>query len=159
MSERPSVVAKLLRPIVQLRHGESGTALLMFLYSYLAMTSYKLISVVPRRWMIPVTQVGIAGLLLLFWFLFTFVAADWVAVAFYVVSLILSILLISQFWTLANDVYDPRQAKRIFGFIGGGASLGGATGAGLTAFLVQSVGSRTMILMAAAVMGVCMAIE
>ena len=87
--------------------------------------------------MIPATQVGIAALLLLFWFLFTFVGADWVAVAFYVVSLILSILLISQFWTLANDVYDPRQAKRIFGFIGGGASLGGATGAGLTAFLVQ----------------------
>src|SRR5688572_102629 len=197
MSERPSFVARLLRPIVQLRDGETGTALLMFLYSYLAMTSYniikpitrsefisslgaddlpwvtfgmgitigvimqgytKLISVVPRRWMIPATQVGIAGLLLLFWFLFTFVGADWVAVAFYVISLILSILLISQFWTLANDVYDPRQAKRIFGFIGGGASLGGATGAGLTAFLVQSVGSRTMILMAAAVMGVCMAI-
>jgi ATP/ADP translocase/CRP-like cAMP-binding protein len=197
MSERPSFVASLLRPIVQLRDGETGTALLMFLYSYLAMTSYniikpitrsefisslgaddlpwvtfgmgitigvimqgytKLISVVPRRWMIPATQVGIAGLLLLFWFLFTFVGADWVAVAFYVISLILSILLISQFWTLANDVYDPRQAKRIFGFIGGGASLGGATGAGLTAFLVQSVGSRTMILIAAAVMGVCMAI-
>mgnify|MGYP000719018155 CR=1 FL=1 len=39
-------------------------------------------------------------------------------------GLILGLLLISQFWTLANDVYDPRQAKRIFGFIGGGASLG-----------------------------------
>ena len=197
MPERPSFVTRLLRPIAQLREGETTTALLMFLYSFLAMTSYniikpitrsefisslgaddlpwvtfgmgvtigvimqgytKLISVVPRRWMIPVTQLGIAGLLLLFWFLFTFVAADWVAVAFYVVSLILSILLISQFWTLANDVYDPRQAKRIFGFIGGGASLGGAMGAGLTAFLVQSVGSRTMILIAAGVMGVCMAI-
>ena len=197
MPERPSFVTRLLQPIAQLREGETTTALLMFLYSFLAMTSYniikpitrsefisslgaddlpwvtfgmgvtigvimqgytKAISVVPRRWMIPVTQLGIAGMLLLFWFLFTFVAADWVAVAFYVVSLILSILLISQFWTLANDVYDPRQAKRIFGFIGGGASLGGATGAGLTAFLVQSVGSRTMILIAAGVMGVCMAI-
>src|SRR5688572_5783171 len=197
MSERPSFVARLLRPIVQLRDGETGTALLMFLYSFLAMTSYninkpitrsefisslgaddlpyvtfvmgvligvimqgytKVISVVPRRWMIPATQAGIAGLLLLFWALFTFVGADWVAVGFYVISLILSILLISQFWTLANDVYDPRQAKRIFGFIGGGASLGGATGAGLTAFLVQTVGSRTMILMAAGVMVACLAI-
>ena len=80
------------------------------------------------------------------------------AVAFYVVSLILAILLISQFWTLANDVYDPRQAKRVFGFIGAGSNLGGATGAGLTAFLVQSVGSRTMILIAAGVMGLCLAI-
>ena len=210
MAERPSfyptapttrggdpLAARLLRPVVQLRDGETTTALLMFLYSFLAMTSYniikpitrsefisslgaddlpyvtfvmgvligvimqgytKVISVVPRRWMIPATQVGIAGLLLLFWALFTFVGADWVAVGFYVISLILSILLISQFWTLANDVYDPRQAKRIFGFIGGGASLGGATGAGLTAFLVQTVGSRTMILMAAGVMVACLAI-
>ena len=197
MAERPTLAARLLRPIVQLRDGESTTALLMFLYSFLAMTSYniikpitrseyisklgaddlpwvtlgigvtigfimqgyiKAIAVVPRRWMIPVTQVGIAALLVLFWFLFTFVAADWVAVAFFVVVQILAILLISQFWTLANDVYDPRQAKRIFGFIGGGASLGGATGAGLTALLVQTVGWRTMILMGAAVMIACLGI-
>ncbi|HYE88143.1 MAG TPA: MFS transporter [Vicinamibacterales bacterium] len=187
----------MLRPIVQLRDGEPATALLMFLYSFLAMTSYniikpitrsefisslgaddlpyvtfamgvligvimqgytRVISLAPRRWMIPITQLGIVGLLLLFWLLFTFVGADWVAVAFYVVSLILAILLISQFWTLANDVYDPRQAKRIFGFIGAGSSLGGATGAGLTAFLVQSVGSRTMILISSAVMTICLAI-
>ena len=197
MSERPSFTARLLRPIVELRDGESTTALLMFLYSFLAMTSYniikpitrsefisklgaddlpwvtfamgvligvimqgytKVISLVPRRWMIPATQAGIAGLLLVFWLLFTFVGADWVAVAFYVVATILAILLISQFWTLANDVYDPRQAKRVFGFIGAGSSLGGAMGAGLTAFLVESVGSRTMILIAAGVMGGCIAI-
>ena len=197
MPERPSLLARLLRPIVQLRDGEATTALLMFLYSFLAMTSYniikpitrseyisklgaddlpwvtlglgiligvimqgytKVISLVPRRWMIPATQIGIAGLLVVFWFLFTFVGADWVAVAFYVVSLILAILLISQFWTLANDVYDPRQAKRIFGFIGAGSNLGGATGAGLTAFMVQSVGSKTMILIAAGVMFACLMI-
>ncbi len=170
------MLARLLRPIVQFRDGEAATGLLMFLYSFLAMTSYniikpisksefigslgaddlpwvtfamgvmigvimqgytRVIALVPRRSMIPVTQVGIAAMLLLFWVLFTFIGADWVAVAFYIVVQILAILLISQFWTLANDVYDPRQAKRIFGFIGGGASLGGATGAGLTAFLVR----------------------
>jgi ATP:ADP antiporter, AAA family len=197
MSDRPSLVARLLGPIVQLRDGEAGTALLMFLYSFLAMTSYNIIKPitrsefisglgadnlpyvqfamgvmigvimqaytraiggVPRRWMIPVTQVGMAGLLVLFWFLFTTIGADWVAVTFYVLALVLGILLISQFWTLANDVYDPRQAKRIFGFIGGGASLGGATGAGLTAFLVESVGTRTMILLSAAIMGACLLI-
>ena len=199
MSERPSLTARLLRPIVQLRDGESTTALLMFLYSFLAMTSYniikpitrsefigsfgadnipyvtftmgltigvvmqgytKLVSPVPRRWLIPVTQIGIAGLLLLFYGLFTTVGPEWlgVAVAFYITSQILSILLISQFWTLANDVYDPRQAKRIFGFIGGGASLGGAMGAGLTAYLVQSVGSERMILLSAVVMFVCLGI-
>ena len=72
-------------------------------------------------------------MLVLFWLLFRPASRNRVAVAFYLFGLILAILLISQFWTLANDVYDPRQAKRIFGFIGGGASLGGFAGAALTA--------------------------
>ena len=83
----------------------------------------------PRRWVIPVTQAGEVALLVLFWFLFR-TGAEWVSVAFYVLGMILGILLISQFWTLANDIYDARQAKRLFGFIGGGASLGGAAGLG-----------------------------
>ncbi len=188
---------RILRPLVQLRDGEAATALLMFLYSFLAMTSYNIVRpitrsefisslgadnlpyaqftmglligvimqvytrgmrVVPRRWIIPVTQAGMAGLLVLFWFLFTTIAQDWVAVAFYLLALILGILLTSQFWTLANDVYDPRQAKRIFGFIGAGSSLGGATGAALTAWLVESVGAKNMLLISAAIMGGCLSI-
>ena len=48
MSERPSLLARLLRPIVQLREGEATTALLMFLYSFLAMTSYNIIKPITR---------------------------------------------------------------------------------------------------------------
>ena len=153
----------------------------MFLYSFLAMTTYnivkpvtrsqfisslgadnlpwvqfaagmvigvlmqgytKAIAAVPRRWTIPVTQAGMIVLLVIFWVLFTQVGAEWVSVGFYLFGLILGILLISQFWTLANDVYDPRQAKRLFGFIGGGASLGGATGAAITATLVERARHR-----------------
>ena len=63
------------------------------------------------------------------------------SVAFYVWGGILGILLISQFWTLANGIYDPRQAKRLFGFIGGGVMLGGMTGALLTATIIE-IGRR-----------------
>jgi AAA family ATP:ADP antiporter len=197
MSERPSLLTRILGPIVQLRDGESTTALLMFLYSFLAMTSYNIIKpitrsefisslgadnlpyvqfgagvligflmqgytwlmrAVPRRQTIPVTQGAMAALLVLFWFLFTTIGQDWIAVAFYIVGLILAVLLISQFWTLANDIYDPRRAKRIFGFIGGGASLGGATGAAMTAFLVENIGAKNMLLVSAAIMAACVAI-
>jgi hypothetical protein len=77
--------------------------------------------------------------------------------AFFVFGLVLGILLISQFWTLANDVYDPRQARRIFGFIGGGASLGGAMGAGLTTWTVI-VGVNNLLLVSAASIAACVAI-
>ena len=108
----------------------------------------------PPRHVIPVTQAAIIALLVLFWGLLQ-TGAGWVTVAFYFFGLILGILLISQFWTLANDIFDARQAKRLFGFIGGGASLGGALGAGITAFVVEEVGSEQLVLVAAAALAAC----
>jgi ATP/ADP translocase/HEAT repeat protein len=182
-----------IRRATPFRGNEAGTAMLMFTYSFMAMTAYNIlkpltrskfisalgadnlpyvqlaaglligvlmhfygvaIQRLPRRHVIPVTQVGVIGLLVVFWGLFKSDAA-WVPVAFYVLGLILGILLISQFWTLANDIYDARQAKRLFGFIGGGSSLGGATGAAVTAFVVDEVGSNNLLLVSAAVLAVC----
>ena len=40
--------ARLLRPLVQFRDGEITTALLMFLYSFLAMAGYNMIKPVTR---------------------------------------------------------------------------------------------------------------
>ena len=104
----------------------------------------------PQRWALPIVQGGMSVFLLLFWFLFR-LDANWVSVAFYMTGLILGILLISQFWTLANIVYDPRQAKRLFGFIGGGAPLGGIAGSALAASANQ-IGSVNLILPGAALM-------
>ena len=102
----------------------------------------------PRKAVIPVTLAGLAALVGVFWALFK-LQADWVPAAFFVFNFLLGILLISQFWTLANDVYDPRQARRIFGFIGGGASLGGAMGAGLTSWSVAHLGVNNLLLVSA----------
>src|SRR5688572_463194 len=113
------------------------------------------ITLVPRRWAIPATQAGLVVLLVVFWALFS-AGYEAASVAFYVLGLILGILLISQFWTLANDVYDARHAKRLFGFIGGGASLGGATGAAITAAVVSRVGTVDLLLVGAAVMLACL---
>ena len=174
--------------VVVLREGEAVTALMMFAYSFLAMTGYNIIQPItrskfisslgadnlpyvqlaagviigvlmqlygraiarlPRRFVLPVTIAGEVGLLVLFWFLFK-VGPNWISAAFYVLGLILGILLISQFWTLANVIYDARQAKRLFGFIGGGASLGGAMGAAVTSFVVDEVGTDNLLLVSRA---------
>jgi len=83
-----------------------------------AMASYsRLITRLPHRWCLTIAQSGITAILLGFWILFRSTQAKWVSVAFYLFGSILAILLISQFWTLANIVFDPRQAKRLFGFI------------------------------------------
>ena len=45
---RSSLAARWLAPIAELRPGEGGTALLLFLYSFLAMTSYNIVKPVTR---------------------------------------------------------------------------------------------------------------
>lgn len=182
-----STIRRLLRPVVDVRQGETTITLLMFWYSFLAMAGYniikpatrskfitdlgaenlpyvmlaagllmgvimqqyaRLVGLLPRRWMFPATQAALVGFLLAFWALFK-TGLPWVSAAFYFWGLLLGIFLISQFWTLANDVYDPRQAKRLFGFIGGGASLGGSAGAGLTVWLAQPLGTDNLLLISA----------
>ena len=108
-----------------------------------------------RRHVIPVTQAAIVVLLVVFSLLLR-IQAEWVTVAFYLFGQILGILLISQFWTLANEVYDARQAKRLFGFIGAGASLGGAAGATIVATIVRAVGTDSLLLVSAATLVGCL---
>ena len=80
---------------------------------------------------------------------------EWVAVAFFFFGrLLLGIFLISQFWLLANDIYDPRQAKRLFGFIGAGALLGGGSGAGLTVLFVDRLGTTNLLLVSTGILAV-----
>jgi ATP:ADP antiporter, AAA family len=187
---------RILNPFVDVRKEEAFTALLMFVYSFLAMTAYniiqpltrskviqslgavnvpwvilgsglvigvlmvgytKMVAALPRRWALPITQGLMAATMIAFWFLFR-TGAGWVSVAFYVWGALLGILLISQFWTLANGIYDPRQAKRLFGFIGGGVMLGGMTGSGLTALIIASVGTNALLLWSSGALILCMGV-
>ncbi len=113
-----------------------------------------LIGRLPRRWGLPVTQFSIVGLLILFWFMFR-IGGNWVSVAFYLLGTTVGILLISQFWIFANLIYDPRQAKRLFGFIGAGAPLGGFVGYAITGQYAKSLGSTNLLPISAACMAVC----
>jgi AAA family ATP:ADP antiporter len=109
---------------------------------------------VPRQYVIPITQAILVVLLVTFWALLRS-GSVWVTVALYFFGQILGILLLSQFWTLANDVYDARQAKRLFGLIGGGACLGGAVGAAITASRVEAIGSNNLLLVSAIALSIC----
>ncbi len=191
-----SRVSGFLSKVLPVRADEAAVALLMFAYSFLAMTAYNILKPItkskaidhlgadnlpwvllgssvligvlmhlygsaarrlPRRHVVPLTQSAIIVLLGVFWVLLK-TEAVWVTIALYVFGQILGILLISQFWTLANDVYDARQAKRLFGLIGGGACLGGALGNSITKFTIRELGSNNLLLVSAAILAACAAI-
>ena len=49
--------------------------------------------------------------------------AKWFFFAFYVWVALYGVLATSQFWLLANYVFNAREAKRLFGFIGAGGII------------------------------------
>ncbi|MBI1874961.1 MAG: HEAT repeat domain-containing protein, partial [Acidobacteria bacterium] len=108
----------------------------------------------PRRWAIPLTQAVIVAITMAFWALFQ-TNQEWVSAAFFFFGLLEGSLLISQFWTLANDVYDARQAKRIFGFIGAGSTLGGTAGFAIASGYAQRIGTTNLLVVSSVILGLC----
>lgn len=68
---------------------------------------------------------------------------------------IFAVLSASQFWILANVVFNAREAKRLFGFIGAGAICGGIFGGYLTSFLAPLIGSANLLFVAAGFLFIC----
>jgi AAA family ATP:ADP antiporter len=64
---------------------------------------------------------------------------------------------VSQFWTLAADVYTPEQGKRLFAVLGIGASTGAVAGAHIAEALAP-LGPAALIGAAAGVLRVCTAV-
>lgn len=65
---------------------------------------------------------------------------------------VLSVLVPSQVWTLANYVMTTREAKKAFGLIGGGAILGWIVGGLATRLIVHRFGTESTLLWVATTM-------
>lgn len=94
----------------------------------------------------------LVGLMALFWALLR-AHLPWAAGVFYVGVAIVPVLSVALFWLVANDLYRPREAKRLFGFIGSGGILGGIAGSSLAAAGAQLIGTETLVLLSAGVLG------
>ena len=82
----------------------------------------------------------------------------WVLYLFYIWVAIFAVLSASQFWILANIVFNPREAKRLFGFIGAGAIAGGIFGGYLTSIIAEWVSSENLLFLAAFLLLFCIPI-
>ena len=76
----------------------------------------------------------------------------------YVWVAIFGLLTASQFWILANLVYNVREAKRVFGFIGAGAIAGGIFGGYLTSLLTTFMNIQDLLFFAAVLLSFCIPI-
>jgi AAA family ATP:ADP antiporter len=114
-----------------------------------------LVGQLPRRQFIPIAYRFFIANLLLFFFLWK--EADtgwhaWVGRAFYVWTSVFNLFVVSVFWALMSDTFDTEQAKRLFGFISVGGTLGAIVGAAVTSSLVRHLGTRELLLFSAALL-------
>ena len=80
---------------------------------------------------------------------------DWLLYVYYLGVSLFAVIATSQFWILANMVFNAREAKRLFGFIGAGAITGGIFGGYLTSVVVSASSNRVVILIAAILILCC----
>ncbi len=136
-----------------------GASKLPYVYLLVALCSYPLLRIygrladrVRRHTLIAATCVVVVLSFVLFWWLFQD-PWPWVPVVFYVWVTIVFVMMVSQFWSYANHVFDARQAKRMFGFVGAGGLLGSVAGGQVARLATELIGTRYALLIAAAIMG------
>ncbi len=106
------------------------------------------------RQFLPYVYLFFMANLLLFFALFrSNITGAYVARAFFIWASVFNLFIVSVFWSLMADIFNNEQAKRMFGMIAAGGTLGALTGPVLTATLVLKLGPTNLLLVSAAFLG------
>ena len=89
---------------------------------------------------------------LMFWYAFRFRPFALLPGLFFVWVNCFGVIAPVQAWSFANSLFDTRQAKRLFGLIGSGASFGAIAGGVLARFLVEPAGGAVNLLIVLALL-------
>jgi AAA family ATP:ADP antiporter len=99
------------------------------------------------NFLIYYTHIFFTVLIVLFWLLLHFkVQAGWFLYAFFVYVALFGVVSTSQFWLLANYVFDAREAKRLFSLIGAGGISGGIFGGYSDKIFAPLIGTDNLLL-------------
>jgi ATP:ADP antiporter, AAA family len=138
---------------------EIGPSRLPYLYVLSALTMAAISAIYSRsvnriglRTIIRITTLLAIAQLILFWWLAGSQTALWFYVLYVWVS-IFGAITASQAWLLSTHVFDAREARRLFGWIGVGGILGGICGGALARFIAPWLGTESLLLVCAGLMG------
>lgn len=101
-----------------------------------------------RKRLVPIVYRFFALNLLGFWLAMHVGGTEvqvWVARLFFVWTSVFSLFNTSVFWSVLADLYDSSQAKRVFGMIAVGGTLGAITGSLLTSLLSSVLGVQNLL--------------
>ena len=105
---------------------------------------------VARRVNVRTLLIGSLGFFalncLIFWYLAHFTEVRWLTPVLYIWVGMFGVVAPAQVWTLANYVLTTREAKRLFGFIGSGATAGWIAGGVVTRVTATRFGAEATLL-------------
>ncbi len=133
-----------------------GVKQLPFAFVLVSVASGIVVSIYSRlsrkirlNYFMAVTLLFIVLNLLIFWyFLYLNITAAWFLYLFYIWVAIFGVIATTQFWLLANYIFNAREAKRLFGLIGAGAISGGIFGGYLTSYLAPVLETSNLLFFA-----------
>jgi AAA family ATP:ADP antiporter len=100
-------------------------------------------------WVYGFTAVSVLAFIALFRSTHDAQQLHWVAAAFYVWVSTFNMLIISVFWSFMADIFSRTQAKRLFGFVAAGGTIGGIVGPLLAKYLSESIGNNGLMVISA----------
>jgi ATP/ADP translocase len=74
---------------------------------------------------------------------------------YWVWASVLIIVLLTQFWLIINEIFNPREAKRLIAFCGSGGILGGIVGGLLARFLTKANLANLLLPLALGLLFIC----
>lgn len=114
-----------------------------------------LVSRFPRRLFLPVVYLVFIACLGGFYFAFQS-GMPGRGGLFFVWVAVFNLFAVSVFWSFMADIYSDPQAKRLYGFIAAGGTLGGLLGPEITTRLVGQLGVGNLLLVSAGFLGLCL---
>jgi AAA family ATP:ADP antiporter len=88
--------------------------------------------------------------------LFEFSDWKWISLVYWFWANLFAVVLTTQFWIVVNDIFNPREAKRLIGFFGSGGILGGVVGGLLTGVLARPETGHRLLFLAGAFLLACL---
>ena len=125
----------LVRPVRETLGSELGTGELPWLFAATFFTMLLLnpiyaglVATVSRRILVHITYRFFSLCLVGFWLWMSRESTVWVARAFFVWVGVFNMFVVSIFWSFLADSFSREQAKRLFGMIAAGGTIGGIVG-------------------------------
>ncbi|HJR74600.1 MAG TPA: MFS transporter [Luteimonas sp.] len=113
-----------------------------------------LVSRYPRRVFLPVVYGFFIACLAAFYFAFR-IELPGRGMAFFIWLTVFNLFAVAVFWSFMADVFSNVEAKRLYGYIGAGGTIGAFLGPILTRVLVERVGIANLLLVSALLLSLC----